>query len=157
MDKVFNNLLNFDFEMILFVYQGVSDDFCGLLVDVEFLDEVLMIDMEGEFGVIIGDVVMGLDVNVVFDVVCLFVQINDWLFCVVGVCEMCVGFGFFQVKFLIVFVFVVVMFDEFGVSWSGGWIKFLFYVVINGCEVGCVQVDEMYFFFGEIIVYCVCM
>lgn len=59
MDKAFDNPVNPDFETVPLIYQGASDDFRGPLAGVEFLDDTLLIDMEGEFGVILADVPMG--------------------------------------------------------------------------------------------------
>lgn len=154
MDKAFNNPSNPDFETIPLVYQGASDDFRGPLADVEFPDEALMIDMEGEFGVIIGDVAMGSDANAALDAVRLLVQINDWSLRAVGAREMRAGFGFLQAKPSTAFAPVAVTPDELGASWSGGRIKLPLHVAINGREVGRAQADEMHFSFGEIIAHC---
>ncbi len=54
---------NPDFETIPLIYQGASDDFRGPLADVEFPDDALFIDMEGEFGVVLGEVPMGTPAN----------------------------------------------------------------------------------------------
>ena len=59
MDKAFDNPPNPDFETIPLVYQGASDDLRSPMADMEFPDDRLGIDMEGEFGVILSDVAMG--------------------------------------------------------------------------------------------------
>ncbi len=136
MDKAFNNPVNPDFETIPLVYQGASDDFRGPLADVEFPDEALMIDMEGEFGVIVGDVAMGTDAKSALDAVRLLVQINDWSLRAVGAREMRAGFGFLQAKPSTAFAPVAVTPDELGAAWHDGRVKLPLHVAINGHEVG---------------------
>ena len=48
-----------DIERIPLMYQGGSDDMLGPHDDIAALDEAHGIDFEGEFGVIVGDVPMG--------------------------------------------------------------------------------------------------
>lgn len=154
MDKAFDNPVNPDFETIPLVYQGASDDFRGPLADVEFPDEALMIDMEGEFGVILGDVVMGTDAATALNAVRLLVQINDWSLRAVGAREMRAGFGFLQAKPSTAFAPVAVTPDELGGAWQDGRADLALHVEINGREVGRVTGREMHFSFGEIIAHC---
>lgn len=154
MDKAFNNPPNPDFETIPLVYQGASDDFRGPLADVEFPDEALMIDMEGEFGVILGDVPMGTDAAAALDAVRLVVQINDWSLRAVGAREMRAGFGFLQAKPSTAFAPIAVTPDELGSTWQGGRVNGVLRVEINGREVGRANGLEMHFSFGEIIAHC---
>ena len=154
MDKAFNNPPNPDFETIPLVYQGASDDFRGPLADVEFPDEALMIDMEGEFGVILGDVPMGTDAAAALDAVRLVVQINDWSLRAVGAREMRAGFGFLQAKPSTAFAPIAVTPDELGSAWQGGRVNGVLRVEINGREVGRANGLEMHFSFGEIIAHC---
>ncbi len=60
------------------MYQGVSDKFYGPCDDVFFPDETLMIDFEGEFGVIVDAVPMGTTAEEAMAHIKLLVQINDW-------------------------------------------------------------------------------
>lgn len=154
MDKAFDNPVNPDFETIPLVYQGASDDFRGPLADVEFPDEALMIDMEGEFGVILGDVVMGTDAATALNAVRLLVQINDWSLRAVGAREMRAGFGFLQAKPSTAFAPVAVTPDELGGAWQDGRADLALHVEINGREVGRATGREMHFSFGEIIAHC---
>lgn len=154
MDKAFNNPPNPDFETIPLVYQGASDDFRGPLADVEFPDEALMIDMEGEFGVILGDVPMGTDAAAALNAVRLVVQINDWSLRAVGAREMRAGFGFLQAKPSTAFAPIAVTPDELGSAWQGGRVNGVLRVEINGREVGRANGLEMHFSFGEIIAHC---
>ena len=154
MDKAFNNPPNPDFETIPLVYQGASDDFRGPLADVEFPDEALMIDMEGEFGVILGDVPMGTDAAAALDAVRLVVQINDWSLRAFGAREMRAGFGFLQAKPSTAFAPIAVTPDELGSAWQDGRVNGVLDVEINGREVGRPNGLEMHFSFGEIIAHC---
>jgi len=154
MDKAFNNPPNPDFETIPLVYQGASDDFRGPLADVEFPDEALMIDMEGEFGVVLGDVPMGADVSIALNAVRLLVQINDWSLRAVGAREMRAGFGFLQAKPSTAFAPVAVTPDELAGAWDNGRVALPLHVAINGREVGRAHGSEMHFSFAEIIAHC---
>lgn len=154
MDKAFNNPANPDFETIPLVYQGASDDFRGPLAPVEFPDEALCIDMEGEFGVILSDVPMGTSAEKALDHVRLLVQINDWSLRAAGPREMRAGFGFLQAKPSTSFAPVAVTPDEIAPHWHDGRVNLQLYVEINGREVGRANGREMHFSFAELIAHC---
>lgn len=155
MDKAFDNPPNPDFETIPLVYQGASDDFRGPLAPVEFPDEALFIDMEGEFGVIVGDVPMGASAQDALDQVKLLVQINDWSLRSVGPREMRAGFGFLQAKPSSSFAPIAITPDEIGDCWQEGRVGLTLHVEVNGREVGRAHGREMHFSFGELIAHCV--
>jgi fumarylacetoacetate (FAA) hydrolase len=155
MDKAFDNPPNPDFETIPLIYQGASDDFRGPLADVEFPDDALFIDMEGEFGVVLGDVPMGTPADKAEAHVRLLVQINDWSLRAVGPREMRSGFGFLQAKPSTAFAPVAITPDELGPHWSKGRMGLKLHVEINGREVGRAQGSEMHFSFGQLIAHCV--
>lgn len=155
MDKAFDNPPNPDFETIPLIYQGASDDFRGPLADVEFPDDALFIDMEGEFGVVLGDVPMGTTADKAEAHVRLLVQINDWSLRAVGPREMRSGFGFLQAKPSTAFAPVAITPDELGPHWSKGRMGLKLHVEINGREVGRAQGSEMHFSFGQLIAHCV--
>lgn len=155
MDKAFDNPPNPDFETIPLIYQGASDDFRGPLADVEFPDDALFIDMEGEFGVVLGDVPMGTTADKAEAHVRLLVQINDWSLRAVGPREMRSGFGFLQAKPSTAFAPVAITPDELGPHWSKGRVGLKLHVEINGREVGRAQGSEMHFSFGQLIAHCV--
>jgi hypothetical protein len=67
-----------DFETVPLLYQGASDDFLGPCSDVPLPDEADQIDVEGEFGVIVGEVQMAANATEALESVRLLVQINDW-------------------------------------------------------------------------------
>jgi fumarylacetoacetate (FAA) hydrolase len=155
MDKAFDNPPNPDFETIPLIYQGASDDFRGPLADVEFPDDAFFIDMEGEFGVVLGDVPMGTTAGKAEAHVRLLVQINDWSLRAVGPREMRSGFGFLQAKPSTAFAPVAITPDELGPHWSKGRMGLKLHVEINGREVGRAQGSEMHFSFGQLIAHCV--
>lgn len=154
MDKAFNNPPNPDFEKIPLIYQGASDDFRGPLADVEFPDDALLIDMEGEFGVVLSDVPMGTTADTATNHVRLIVQINDWSLRGVGAREMRAGFGFLQAKPSTAFAPVAVTPDELGSHWQNGRVGLPLHIWINGREVGRAHGEEMHFSFGELIAHC---
>ncbi|WP_429932515.1 fumarylacetoacetate hydrolase family protein [Agrobacterium vitis] len=154
MDKAFDNPINPDFETVPLIYQGASDDFRGPLAGVEFLDDALLIDMEGEFGVILADVPMGVTPENAIDHVRLLVQINDWSLRALGPREMRAGFGFLQAKPSTAFAPVAITPDEIGPHWSNGRTGLALHVAINGRRVGDAHGSEMHFSFGELIAHC---
>ncbi|MBW8300742.1 MAG: fumarylacetoacetate hydrolase family protein [Hydrogenophaga sp.] len=154
MDKAFDNPPNPDFETIPLIYQGASDDFRGPLADVEFPDDALLIDMEGEFGVVLSDVPMGTAADEAEAHIRLLVQINDWSLRALGPREMRAGFGFLQAKPSTAFAPVAVTPDELGPHWAKGRVNLPLHVEINGREVGRARGDEMHFSFGQLIAHC---
>ncbi|OLP44989.1 fumarylacetoacetate hydrolase family protein [Rhizobium oryziradicis] len=156
MDKAFDNPPNPEFETIPLIYQGASDDFRGPLADVEFPDDALFIDMEGEFGVILSDVPMGTTAEQATAHIRLLVQINDWSLRALGPREMRAGFGFLQTKPSTAFAPVAITPDELGAHWENGRVKLSLHVEINAREVGRARGDEMHFSFSELIAHCAC-
>lgn len=154
MDKAFDNPPNPDFETIPLVYQGASDDLRSPMADMEFPDDRLGIDMEGEFGVILSDVAMGTTADEAESRICLLVQINDWSLRALGPREMRAGFGFLQAKPSTAFAPVAITPDELGDGWQNGRVGLKLHVEINGREVGRACGDEMHFSFGELISHC---
>ncbi|MDQ1199085.1 fumarylacetoacetate hydrolase family protein [Agrobacterium sp. SORGH_AS 787] len=154
MDEAFNNPVNPDFETIPLVYQGASDDLRGPLSDVEFPDDSLSIDMEGEFGVIVSDVPMGVSAEGAIPHIRLLVQINDWSLRKLGPREMRAGFGWLQAKPSTAFAPLAITPDEIGPFWENGRVNLPLHVAINGREVGRANGAEMHFSFGDIIAHC---
>lgn len=154
MDKAFNSPANPDFEAIPLVYQGASDDMRGPLDDVEFADDSLSIDMEGEFGVIVSEVSMGSSAEQAVSHIRLLVQINDWSLRKLGPREMRAGFGWLQAKPSTAFAPLAVTPDEIAPFWEDARVKMPLHVAINGREVGRPNGAEMHFSFGDIIAHC---
>lgn len=154
MDRAFNNPPIPDFETIPLVYQGASDDLRGAREDVEFPDDSLMIDMEGEFGIVLGEVPMGTAPSSALDRVRLLVQINDWSLRLLAPVEMRRGFGWVQAKPSTSFAPVAITPDELGSHWKDGRIALPLHVAVNGRQVGQANGGEMHFSFAEIIAHC---
>jgi fumarylacetoacetate (FAA) hydrolase len=154
MDQAFGNDPIPDFETIPLVYQGASDDFRGPMGNVEFPSEADKIDMEGEFGVILGHVPMGADAQAALGAVRLLVQINDWSLRAFGPREMRRGFGFVQAKPATAFAPLAITPDELAPHWDGGRIHLPLHVWINDRPVGRAHGGEMHFDFGQIIAHC---
>ncbi len=153
MDQAFGTPPIPDMETIPLVYQGASDDFRGPMGDVDFPAEGDMIDMEGEFGVILGPVPMGASVTEAEAAIRLLVQINDWSLRAFGPREMRTGFGFVQAKPATAFAPLAITPDEIGTLWQDGRVHLRLHVWVNGREVGRAQGAEMHFSFGQIIAH----
>lgn len=80
------------------MYQGLSDRFHGPNDAVPFPDEADGIDFEGEFGVIVDAVPMGVTPEQALDYIRLVMQINDWSLRTIAPVEMKTGFGWVQAK-----------------------------------------------------------
>jgi fumarylacetoacetate (FAA) hydrolase len=153
MERAFNTPPIPDFERIPVMYQGASDDFLGPQEEVPMPDEELGIDFEGEFGVIIGPVPMGISPDAAFGAVRLLVQINDWSLRALGPREMKSGFGFLQAKPSTSFAPVAITPDELGEYWRHGRVHLDLQVEWNGEHFGHPNGREMNFSFGELIAH----
>jgi fumarylacetoacetate (FAA) hydrolase len=154
MDQAFGNPPIPDMDTIPLVYQGASDDLRGAREDMAFPDESLMIDMEGEVGVVLGEVPMATDREQALHSVRLLVQINDWSLRALGPREMRTGFGWLQAKPSTSFAPVAITPDELGAAWTNGRMALRLHVAINGREVGRADAAEMHFSFADIIAHC---
>ncbi len=153
MERAFNTDPIPDFETIPVMYQGASDDFLGPHDDVPLPDESLGIDFEGEYGVIVGRVPMGVSAHAGQDQVRLLVQINDWSLRRLGPREMATGFGFFQCKPSTSFAPIAITPDELGPAWSEGRVKLDLHVEWNGEWFGNPNGAQMNYSFGELIAH----
>ncbi|MBX2879640.1 MAG: fumarylacetoacetate hydrolase family protein [Granulosicoccus sp.] len=135
------------------VYQGASDDFRGPYEPMEFPDESLQIDMEGEFGVIVDKIPMGTSASDALDAIRLLLLINDWSLRADGPREMKRGFGFLQSKPSSSFAPLAITPDELGNNWTNGRVHLPLHIEVNGREVGRANGAEMDFSFGDIIAY----
>jgi fumarylacetoacetate (FAA) hydrolase len=142
-----------DFETIPLLYQGGSDDFLGPSDDVPFLREEDGIDFEGEFGVITGDVPMGVSAREASRFILLVVQLNDWSLRALAQREIKTGFGFYQAKPSTSFAPVTVTPDELGSSWHEGRVELPLNVEWNGAHFGRPNGSEMAFSFPELIAH----
>ncbi|MDO7836145.1 fumarylacetoacetate hydrolase family protein [Sphingobium sp. HBC34] len=114
------------------MYQGLSHRFIAPQEDVAFRSEEDGIDFEGEFGVIVDDVPMGVSVEDAAAHICLLVQINDWSLRRLGAIEMKTGFGWIQAKPPCSIAPAALSPDELGTAWRDGRIDRILEVDWNG-------------------------
>jgi fumarylacetoacetate (FAA) hydrolase len=153
MERAFKNDPIPDFDTIPVMYQGASDDFLGPHDDVPLPDEALGIDFEGEFGVVVDAVPMGVSPQAALEHVRLVVQLNDWSLRALGPREMKSGFGFLQAKPSTAFAPLAVTPDELGPAWKEGRVQMNLHVHWNGEWFGQPHGGEMNFGFGELIAH----
>lgn len=135
------------------MYQGAGDDFLGPHADVPLPDEAHGIDVEGEFGVIIRAVPMGISASDALAHIVLAVQINDWSLRALGAQESKTGMGFVQGKPSTAFAPLAVTLDELGESWRDGRIHLDLHVDIDAHHLGHPNGGEMNFHFGQLIAH----
>lgn len=102
------------------MYQGTSDKFYGPTDDVRMASETLGIDFEGEFGVIVDAVPMGVSPELAEAHIKLIVQINDWSLRALAGPEMKTGFGWVQAKPPCSMAPFAITPDELGSAWRNG-------------------------------------
>lgn len=100
------------------MYQGGGDSMLGPRDDIEVLTEDWGVDLEGEVGVITGDVKMGATAAEAAAAVKLVVLINDVSYRKLIPAELAKGFGFVNSKGLNALSPVAVTPDELGSAWS---------------------------------------
>ncbi len=100
------------------MYQGGGDSMLGPRDDIEVPTEDWGVDLEGEVGVITGDVKMGATAAEAADAVRLVVLINDISYRKLIPAELAKGFGFVQSKGLNALSPVAVTPDELGGAWN---------------------------------------
>jgi fumarylacetoacetate (FAA) hydrolase len=135
------------------MYQGLSDRIYAPHADIPFRSEADNIDFEGEFGVIVDAVPMGVEPERALAHVRLLVQINDWSLRALGPREMKAGFGFLQAKPSTSFAPVAITPDELGSAWHEGRIHMKLHVGWNGERFGQAHGGAMNFHFGELIAH----
>ena len=136
------------------VYQGSGDSFLAPREDIPQVDESYGTDFEGEVGVIVDDVPMGVTPKKALDHIILFVLINDISLRGLAPEELKKGFGFLQSKPSSSFAPFTVTKEELGSSWKEGRIHLPLSVDFNGEFFGKAVAGEMHFHFGEIIAHC---
>lgn len=136
------------------MYQGMSDQFLGARDDVVFASEADGIDFEGELGVIVDAVPMGVTATQALEHIRLVVQINDWSLRTIAPIEMKTGFGFVQAKPACSVAPFAVTPDAFGDAWHDGRLAATLAIALNGTAVGAVEGDEdMAFGFHELVAH----
>ncbi len=118
------------------MYQGMSDRFYGPNDPVPFPSEADGIDFEGEFGVIVDAVPMGVTPEQALHHIKLVVQINDWSLRTIAPIEMKTGFGWVQAKPACSMAPFAVTPDALGEAWLDGRVCMDLNVEWNGRHFG---------------------
>lgn len=135
------------------MYQGVSDQFYGPYEDVPIPSEDLGIDFEGEFGVIVDEVPMGVTAEDAMQHIRLIIQINDWSLRILAPIEMKTGFGWVQAKPACSAAPFAVTPDELGDAWKDGRVCLPLQVDWNGEHFGAAIGDTMSYGFHELVAH----
>lgn len=135
------------------MYQGVSDRFYGPFDDVPFRSEADGIDFEGEFGVIVDAVPMGITPQAAIDHIKLVVQINDWSLRALAVPEMKTGFGWIHAKPPSAMAPFAVTPDALGNTWRNGRLHLDLHIDWNARPFGRANGAEMAFGFHELVAH----
>ncbi|HMB59806.1 MAG TPA: fumarylacetoacetate hydrolase family protein [Xanthomonadales bacterium] len=135
------------------MYQGVSNPFYGPCEPVPFRSEADGIDFEGEFGVIVDEVPMGVTPDQAMQHIRLVVQINDWSLRVLAPVEMKTGFGWVQAKPPCSAAPVAVSPEELGSAWNNGRVALDLLVDWNGKRFGAANGEAMSFGFHELVAH----
>jgi fumarylacetoacetate (FAA) hydrolase len=136
------------------MYQGGSDSFIGANDEIEATDESWGIDFEGEIGVIVDDVPMGISPSAARRHIKLVTILNDVSLRNVIVTELAKGFGFFHGKPATAFAPVAVTPDELGETWDGAKLNLPLISTLNGREFGHPNAAvDLTFDFGQLIAH----
>jgi fumarylacetoacetate (FAA) hydrolase len=135
------------------MYQGMSHLFYGPNDDVPFVRAEDGIDFEGEFGVIVDDVPMGVHPDDAMEHIRLIAQINDWSLRVIAPREMKTGFGWVQAKPACSVAPFAVTPDELGDCWADGRVHLRLRVEWNGALFGNAHGGEMSVGFHELVAH----
>lgn len=140
-------------ETVPLMYQGTGDTFLAPYDGIPQIDFGHGTDFEGEVGVIVDEVPMGVSPEKALDYIRLVVIINDVSLRGLIPEELKAGFGFFHGKPSTAFAPFAVTPDELGEAWQGGRIHLPLSVELNGEFFGKANAKEMHFHFGELIAH----
>ena len=136
------------------MYQGGSDSFIGPNDEIEAADEAWGIDFEGEIGVMVDDVPMGISPQAARKHIKLVTILNDVSLRNLIVTELAKGFGFFHGKPATAFAPVAVTPDELGDAWDGARLNLPLISTLNGKEFGHPNAaTDLTFDFGQLIAH----
>jgi len=135
------------------MYQGMSDRFYGPTEEILFPSEDLGIDFEGEFGVIVDKVPMGITADAAMQHIKLVVLINDWSLRALAGPEMKTGFGWVQAKPASSMAPFAVTPDELGAHWADGRVHLNLAVDWNGERFGRAHGGDMEYGFHQLIAH----
>jgi fumarylacetoacetate (FAA) hydrolase len=136
------------------MYQGGADDMLGARDPIRVLSEDWGVDLEGEVGVITGDVPMGATPGDASERVRLIVLLNDVSYRRLIPAELAKGFGFVNGKGQNAISPVAVTPDELGSSWDGGKVHLRLVSHVNGAWFGNPNAgDDMVFSLFDLIAH----
>lgn len=135
------------------MYQGISDTFLNSTQDVPLPSEEDGIDFEGEFGVIVDEVPLGVTPEQALGHIRLVVQINDWSLRTFAPIEMKTGFGWIHAKPPCSVAPVAVTPDELGEHWRNSRVALPLDVWWNGERFGRVDGYPMAFGFDQLVAH----
>lgn len=136
------------------MYQGGSDSFTGCTDEIEMADEAWGIDFEGEIGVIVDDVPMGISAEAARKHIKLVTILNDVSLRNLIVGELAKGFGFFHGKPATAFAPVAVTPEELGKAWDGARLNLPLISTLNDKEFGRPNAaTDLTFDFGQLIAH----
>ena len=135
------------------MYQGLSDRFLPATADVPLPGDGDGIDFEGEFGVIVDAVPMGVTAEQAREHIRLIVQINDWSLRRIAPIEMKTGFGWIQAKPACSVAPIAVTPDELGEAWRDARVQMRLEVDWNGNRFGAAHAGAMAFGFDELVAH----
>lgn len=135
------------------MYQGGSDTFLAPTEDIPQVDFSHGTDFEGEVGVILSNVPMGVSAEKALDHIIAFVLINDVSLRGLIPAELKNGFGFMQSKPSSAFSPVAITADELGEYYKEGRIHLPLDVEYNSKFFGKANAKEMHFHFGQLIAH----
>ncbi len=135
------------------MYQGGGDDFLAPSEGIPQIDFSHGTDFEGEVGVIVNDVPMGVSPERALGHIKLLVLINDVSLRGLIPEELKQGFGFFHGKPSSSFAPFAVSPDELGEAWREGRVHLPLDVKLDGEFFGNADAGHMHFHFGELIAH----
>lgn len=135
------------------MYQGGSDVFLAPTEDIPQVDFSHGTDFEGEVGVIVDDVPMGISPEKALQKILLVVMINDVSLRGLVPEELAQGFGFLQSKPSSAFAPFAITIDELGEHWREGRVHLPLLVEYNGEFFGRANAGAMHFHFGQLIAH----
>lgn len=135
------------------IYQGECGQFLSPTEDIPQVEMSHGTDFEGEVGVIVSDVPMGVTADDALKYIKLVVLINDVSLRGLIPDELASGFGFFQSKPTSSLSPLALTLEEFGQHWKNGRLHLPLDVKFNGAFFGSANAGEMHFHFGQLIAH----
>jgi fumarylacetoacetate (FAA) hydrolase len=135
------------------MYQGMSDCFYGPTEPIPFASEADGIDFEGEFGVIVDAVPMGVTPEQALGHIKLLVQINDWSLRSIAPVEMKTGFGWVQAKPACSMAPFAVSPEALGAAWQAGRVHLDLHIAWNGTPFGRANAGHMDVGFHDLVAH----